>query len=244
MTNRRVFGGFLVALGLTIVIIAISLQVTSADAQCGAQASSCRNCHEVNQEYSVSDSGEWHVSHAFGDFCQFCHGGNVQATDKNAAHTGMIYPLENPVSSCASCHPRDYRDLAVTYGDILGVEVGTATAIGGGASANDLERMQATIAAPPPLGGEDIKLVDYNRRYERDVLGEKDPPELGNPILAVLVVVFGSAGGALVWRFEHVGQRIRELSRSPFFVGDPEPIQYPPDYIPGIDGPARGPDEK
>ena len=28
----------------------------------------------------VANNGDWHKVHAFGDFCEFCHAGNVQAT--------------------------------------------------------------------------------------------------------------------------------------------------------------------
>ena len=51
--------------------------VKPAQAQCGSQASSCKNCHEVQAQAPVNTDGTgWHQSHAFGDFCYICHAGN------------------------------------------------------------------------------------------------------------------------------------------------------------------------
>ena len=87
----------------TVVLIAFGIflaTATPASAQCGSQASSCKNCHEVQGQDPVnSDGTEWHQSHAFGDFCYICHGGNQQATDKDAAHQGMEDPLSDKLLS-------------------------------------------------------------------------------------------------------------------------------------------------
>lgn len=234
MTFKRLAGIGLIAAGILFIFIFLS-QPKAVEAQCGSQSSSCRNCHEVSQTHPVNTSGEWHISHAFGDFCQFCHGGNVQATDANLAHTGMFYPLENPAGSCASCHPRDFQELAMGYGDILGVDVGSSAAIGANTDASALESVNATLAAPPPLTGENITLIDYNRRYAITVLGEKDPPAWGDPILAGLAIFLTGMVGFLFWRFEKIGDKLRELSQSPFLIGDPDHQPQPPDHIPGID---------
>ena len=70
------------------------LPAQKVSAQCGSQASSCKNCHETQAQDPVNNDGTaWHASHAFGDFCYLCHAGNNQATDKTAAHTGMVDPL-------------------------------------------------------------------------------------------------------------------------------------------------------
>ncbi|HUH96366.1 MAG TPA: hypothetical protein VLZ89_03350, partial [Anaerolineales bacterium] len=68
-----------VTAGILIVIVSsIALLLTqAAHAQCGSQASSCKNCHEVQGKKPVNNDGTaWHTSHAFGDFCYICHGGN------------------------------------------------------------------------------------------------------------------------------------------------------------------------
>jgi hypothetical protein len=95
-------------------------------AQCGSQASSCKNCHEVKGEDSVNAKGDWHVAHAFGDFCEFCHGGNVQATDEAAAHQGLVQPLDDVKTNCSSCHAADFQAKAETYAKTLGVTIGTS----------------------------------------------------------------------------------------------------------------------
>src|SRR5688572_16953692 len=57
----------------------------SAKAQCGTSASSCQSCHEVQKQDPVNTEGDWHIQHSFGDFCEFCHGGNVTATEIDVA---------------------------------------------------------------------------------------------------------------------------------------------------------------
>jgi hypothetical protein len=94
-------------------------------AQCGSQASSCQNCHEVAGEDPINDKGDWHTQHAFGDFCEFCHGGNVQSPDKAEAHTGMVEPLGDLKVNCATCHSTDYQAKAEVYATTLGVTLGT-----------------------------------------------------------------------------------------------------------------------
>jgi hypothetical protein len=93
-------------------------------AQCGSQASSCQNCHEVQGEDPINDKGDWHTQHAFGDFCEFCHSGNVQSPDKAEAHTGMVEPLGDLKLNCSSCHAKDYQAKAEVYAKTLGVTLG------------------------------------------------------------------------------------------------------------------------
>ncbi len=240
MNHARVMGWLVLSLGVTCLALGITFidQPSPAEAQCGSQASSCRNCHEVNAEYPVNNVGDWHVDHAFGDFCQFCHLGNVQTTEFEAAHSGMTYPLANPAASCASCHPRQFEDLALTYGDILGIEVGTSVELGV-RDVDNFDRNATAIAAPPPIGAKDVSLIDYNRRYRRDVLGEGDPPDWRNSVLAGIAVFVTGMTAMIVWRMERVGKRINELSETPFFAGDPDAHITPPEYIPGIDGPIK-----
>ncbi len=79
--HRKATFYFLFA-GLAMVIAAgiFLATATPASAQCGSQASSCKNCHEVQGEMPVNADGTgWHQSHAFGDFCYICHAGNNQA---------------------------------------------------------------------------------------------------------------------------------------------------------------------
>src|SRR5512145_881597 len=118
---------FIITIGF-LLVIATGLWLATAQpvgAQCGSQASSCKDCHEVQAQLSVNADGTgWHQSHAFGDFCYICHGGNTQSTDKAAAHTGMVPPLEDVKASCQQCHPKDLAERAKVYADILGVATG------------------------------------------------------------------------------------------------------------------------
>lgn len=104
-------------LGVFIALLASSYlfePIKTAEAACGASTSSCQTCHEDQGEAPVSKNGDWHVQHAFGDFCQACHLGESTAEEKSAAHEGMILkPLSQPDQSCATCHPADL-DVRVT----------------------------------------------------------------------------------------------------------------------------------
>jgi len=71
---------FLVIPLVILFVSAFSISMFSVEpvaAQCGASASSCKNCHEVNAKHPVNGSGDWHIKHAFGDFCSSCHSGNI-----------------------------------------------------------------------------------------------------------------------------------------------------------------------
>ena len=75
MHHKKTAFSFLFA-GLALVVAASIFLATAspASAQCGSQASSCKNCHEVQGQDPVNSDGTgWHQSHAFGDFCYICH---------------------------------------------------------------------------------------------------------------------------------------------------------------------------
>jgi len=228
---RRPFPPFiLILIGVSLLVLAglltLSPEVSPANAQCGTSASSCKNCHEVNAKHPVNASGEWHVSHAFGDFCSFCHAGNVQATDEKEAHEGMIDPLSDPKGSCASCHADDYQKKAEVYATALGAKINPdggkpANDSGGGTSSGgtDDKANAANIESKPidPPGEKYASgpLIDYNRRYDMEVLGKTDGSPVGNFILAVMAVGLTVFGAALVWHFERGGaQRNKALKES------------------------------
>jgi hypothetical protein len=181
-----------------------------ADAQCGSSASSCKNCHEIQGKAPVNTVGAWHTQHAFGDFCEFCHAGNVKAKDQTAAHAGMLDPLMDVKGSCQSCHPENYLARAQTYGEALGKPIGEgggsaqatpaagAAATTGGGNSNAAAASDTAACGPAlPTSGQ---VIDVNAVYAG--LDEATKSMLGNAILlgligAVLVVLFG-----LVWHFE------------------------------------------
>ena len=183
-----------------------------ANAQCGSQASSCKNCHEVQGQDPVNNDGTgWHESHAFGDFCYICHGGNNQSMDADAAHTGMVSPLSDVQAGCASCHPNDLMDRAQVYATALGVEVGSG---GGGDSPNPPtysppssgvtgENAVDNTNASSDSGSSELvvtspDLIDYNQRYAETVLGGR-PVNWGNMIVIAMIVMLGIGGGGYVF---------------------------------------------
>ena len=198
----------------------VLLSPSTAEAQCGSQASSCKNCHEVQGQLSVNAAGDWHISHAFGDFCEFCHAGNVQASEAELAHQGMVEPLADPAASCSACHPDDARDLAIVYGGALGVDVG--------AGASQPPASAPAEAATPtsqagPAGDSSAAaapdLIDYDALYAETVEGG-EPISTGNLILGILIAVLVLGGGGyVVWN-----ERKRRLEASPRIEsGEPEP---------------------
>ncbi len=175
-------------------------------AQCGSQASSCKNCHEVKGEDPVNAKGDWHISHAFGDFCEFCHAGNVQAPDKAAAHEGLVEPLGDVQANCSSCHADNYQPLAEKYATALGVTVGASTtkppaaSSGSGSSQPSsqppaqqppAQAAQETAPKPAIVLPPQTEIVDYTQ--------PASTVNTGNVIAALLLLVTVVGGGAFVY---------------------------------------------
>ncbi|MBI5295096.1 MAG: hypothetical protein HY869_06440 [Chloroflexi bacterium] len=206
----------LIFIGMAMVMTAGLWLATAqpVSAQCGSQASTCKDCHEVQGQMSVNADGTgWHQSHAFGDFCYICHAGNQQATDKDTAHTGMVPPLSDAKASCQQCHPKDLADRAKVYADILGVEVGgiegsapsagPATDPAAGAAAqnpvmicepqNNVPEDKTLVLAQP------AEPVDYVAQYNRNVLGIREVNWGMIGLMALIaVIVLGGAGFAAI----------------------------------------------
>lgn len=193
----------MLAVGVLLVVVS-SIWLwfaTPANAQCGSQASSCKNCHEVQGEMPVNNDGTgWHQSHAFGDFCYICHAGNNQAQDKIGAHAGMVPPLMDVKAACMQCHLSDLEERAQVYASVLGVNIG-AGAVDSGDSlpTENVAEVPSGIGlmAPTELDVNDPNVVDYVQRYNAIVLGEK-PVNLGNLIVGGLIGIVLLVGGAFV----------------------------------------------
>jgi hypothetical protein len=177
-------------------------QADPAAAQCGTSASSCKNCHETRGAMPVSSQGEWHTAHAFGDFCEFCHAGNVQAAAQEEAHVGMVAPLEDVQASCQGCHPTDFADRAQKYGAALGIEVGAggSPALRGGSPSGPASGATSVSA---PLGGEEI---DFNLLYAEATAAPPLVSNWGNLILALMTLGTASAFLGTVWSWEGWGR--------------------------------------
>jgi hypothetical protein len=193
--------------GMALVIAASIFLATATpvSAQCGSQASSCKNCHEVQGELSVNADGTgWHQSHAFGDFCYICHAGNNQATDKAAAHEGMVAPLSDVKASCQQCHAADLQARAQVYATALGVEIGSGSSAP--ASGGDVEATPVTANPAPSTASDqncnvivvdDPNAVNYAQNYNEIVLGKK-PINWGNMILIGMIGLMVVGGGGYV----------------------------------------------
>jgi hypothetical protein len=205
-----------IAAGILLVIGMVLLWPAPAvNAQCGSQASSCKNCHETQGKKPVNKDGTpWHQAHAFGDFCYLCHAGNNQSMDETQAHTGMVDPLSDIQVSCGSCHPTDLQARAQVFADKLGVKLGTenasaaqptqagtgqtaAPASAGGAVAPAAAGAVSSSMCPTQIDVNDPDLVDYIQHYDQVVLGKK-PVNIGNIILIVLIGAMLVGGGGLV----------------------------------------------
>jgi hypothetical protein len=205
MHHKKIAFTFLFA-GLAFVITAgiYLMTATPVRAQCGSQASSCKNCHEVQGEMSVNADGTgWHQSHAFGDFCYICHAGNNQAKEKAAAHEGMVAPLSDVKAACQQCHVADLDARAKVYADALGVEVGSGAAAPAAGSTGEAASVSAE-SAPRIVSDQcneivvdDPNAVDYAQNYDEIVLG-KTPTNWGNMILLGMIGLLVVGGGGFV----------------------------------------------
>lgn len=204
-------------LGLVFLPLGVAFLVAQpVDAQCGSSVSSCKNCHEVQGQLPVNNDGTgWHESHAFGDFCIFCHAGNEQATDKDAAHIGLVPPLSDVKASCQQCHSKDLMDRAQVYATILNVKLGsgdntpspvTPTSVPANIATTVPQQpssaqptAQAVVNAPVnnELVVDDPNVVDYVQRYNEIVLGER-PVNWGNITLITLIGLVVVVGGGFV----------------------------------------------
>ena len=191
--------------GILLLVVSgiLFLGVTPASAQCGSQASSCKNCHEVQAQDPVNADGTgWHQSHAFGDFCYICHAGNQQATDQAAAHEGMVDPLSDVAASCPQCHVADLNERAQVYADVLGVSIGSGSAA---QTTGEAEPVSVGVDSAASVSSnqcsevvvDDPNVTNYAQSYDEIVLGKK-PVNWGNMILLGMIGVVVVGGGGFV----------------------------------------------
>jgi hypothetical protein len=207
--HHRKLAFWLITAGVVFLIttgIFFLLPAQPASAQCGSQASSCKNCHETQAQDSVNADGTaWHTQHAFGDFCYLCHAGNNQATDKTAAHVGMVDPMKDVVAACKSCHAKDYEAKAQIYATTLGVKISTGAAAptqaDGQPAAAATAAPVADVGASPAAAVPQADMVDYSQRYNEVALGAQ-PVNVGNIILIVVLAAILLGGGYFVARRE------------------------------------------
>jgi hypothetical protein len=208
--NRTLISIFLSAVVITGFFLFLTARNTQA--QCGSQASSCKNCHETQGTDPVNTDGTaWHTQHAQIDACVSCHAGNPQSTDADQSHAGMV-PWDSDVKAgCFSCHPDDYLQLAQEYAATLGVTLGEAGAAPSGGSPEPTAAAPATTEEEMPASGgmvvNEPGTIDYVQQYEETVLGKRSV-NWGDVILVVLIVGMVFGGGAFVYWNE---RRLRGL---------------------------------
>ena len=210
MHSRRFITAIIILGAALVLVSAVALVAAQpAEAQCGSQASSCKNCHETQGQDPVNADGTgWHESHAFGDFCYICHAGNNQATDADAAHAGMVAPMSDVQAACAQCHPSDLQARADVYTVALGIPaasidepVAAASPSPAALSSKPEPAPEAAAPAASAMAANDPNLVDYVDRYNREVLN-RQPTNWGNVILIVMVIALLGVGLFIVNRRE------------------------------------------
>jgi hypothetical protein len=180
------------------------LNTTKTSAQCGSQASSCKNCHETEAQDPVNNDGTaWHTQHTQIDACVSCHAGNPQSTDKATSHTGMVPWYSDVKAGCASCHPSDYEQLAQQYATTLGVTLGGGGTTPVAATSETTSVTTSTMETLPTSGGGGIVVsqpgsIDYVQQYQQSVLGVH-PINWGNVILVVIILALLLGGGAFIY---------------------------------------------
>jgi hypothetical protein len=203
MPNHRIRTVIPILLGIGLLAgFFLLLPAIHADAQCGSQASSCKNCHETQSKDPVNNDGTaWHTQHAQIDACVSCHAGNPQSTDQTQAHAGMVAWYSDIKAGCASCHPDDYQQLAQEYATTLGVTIGAAGPTQPAETAEPTAVTTSTMGTASSGGGMVISqpgTIDYVQQYNQTVLG-KVTINWGNVILVVMIIGLLFGGGAFVW---------------------------------------------
>jgi hypothetical protein len=237
-----------IAFGTIILVSLLFLLPTSrASAQCGSQASSCKNCHEVQGQDPVNNDGKsWHTAHAFGDFCYACHGGNNTSVDKATAHTGMVAPLSDVKTACQSCHPNDLEARVKVYTDVLGVPASSGA--GPTPAATNAAPTVTSTAAPAAAGSSAgtsgggtmvqtgaSNVIDYNQQYEATVLGRRFI-NWGDVIVGLLIVLILTGGGTYVYWNERKlrGLPFRKAAAKPAAMRTTEGIPLIEGYSPEV----------
>jgi hypothetical protein len=178
------------------------LTTTRTSAQCGSQASSCKNCHETQAQDPVNNDGTaWHTQHAQIDACVSCHAGNPQSTDKAQSHAGMVPWYSDVKAGCASCHPDDYTQLAQEYATTLGVTLAAAGTTPVAGTPEPTSVTTPTVGTVSSGGGIVISqpgTIDYVQQYQSTVLGEH-PINWGNVIVVLMTLGILFGGGAFVY---------------------------------------------
>ena len=202
---------FYIFTGVFLLLLAGLLQLfpeKKANAQCGSQASSCKNCHEIQAQKPVNNDGTaWHTEHQQIDACVNCHAGNPQSIDKVASHTGMV-PWESDVKAgCFTCHPDDYMAKAQVYATTLGATLGGGASSAVATQPAPAASVPVTNAAPAAIVVSEPGAIDYTKQYNETVLGQRST-NWGNVIVIIMILAIAVGGWVFVYSNE---RRLRGL---------------------------------
>jgi formate-dependent nitrite reductase cytochrome c552 subunit len=98
---------------LLVTLLTICFLVFTDDAAEAKQTGNCAECHQKQNDGSVSLYLQSAHAEA-GISCSRCHGGNASAADKQSAHAGRFVGKPSPedvISMCGSCHATERAAL-------------------------------------------------------------------------------------------------------------------------------------
>ena len=202
--RSKPFAWLLVILGSGLLVTAgLMLSLQPAAAQCGADSSTCKSCHEVKATYPVNTVGVWHTDHAADDFCVDCHAGNDAAADPNLAHGDMVVVLDE-VTRCQACHPDDAEALIAAYQEALAAMPASSAPVIASASVDPLDAPVDPLDAPvstDPLDAPPAVAAQPAAVAVAGIVAEQGP-NTGNQLLVVLAELLGVAGLGIVITLE------------------------------------------
>ncbi len=189
--------GSLLLLGMMIA----ALPAQNASAQCKS-LSACKNCHETQEQATVSTLGVWHSDHAAYDFCDACHGGVRDASAAEAAHVGVTTQLKAMSGQCGACHAEDLESRLNTYAATLNVTV----------DQTGLQTVQQRNPLSSFVGAQPVEVDPKSASQQVPLDGKKASAQpinqTGNLILAGLLVVGVIGGGSYVtWNERRLAQK-------------------------------------
>jgi len=116
------FGPLGAVLGLTLLLLSLSM-ATPAHAQTPeVDNGTCVNCHE--DLYFLHDTGKWFCLCESPMRCVDCHGGDPMASTQETAHYDRsAHPVVNEdISTCQRCHGQDCHENVSKFDEVAGIK--------------------------------------------------------------------------------------------------------------------------
>lgn len=228
----------LILSGVFLLVFAVVLPpANEVNAQCKTP-STCKTCHEVQNQMPVNTDGDWHIDHAIIDACVLCHGGDDKNSEKVQAHFGVESKLSDMPSKCVTCHCDDLQERYSVYAQKLNITdfsnletasiVATPTQTSGGIG---FYLGGTTADIPLPSGSNDLSTTAGKNQ---NVNAASKQNQTVNWILGVVLIGLVIGGGSLVVRNERqlhtsnpekmtftrwLWKRVRAENWSPYIAG-------------------------